>query len=245
MPKLIYIGLIVIAVALFLGNLAVCAELTKNPQTGANYTCEGLLCYCEGNDNCTDMFTNAVCGDVPSCNTTNGVTECSCFNQFSRTNTNNTTSPGPNFSVRPAALVKIAPTEPSQTNNTTLNGTTGILQTGSNLAGVIVFNNSTYINYQGMATSKNAKYTRIPQTGNNSSQNGLGNGTIQARISRGGIGGGRIGGVGGLGAWGCWDSCCHSICTAHHYEYDCCGRTIDVCDSWECDDPCQRCIWPY
>jgi len=51
--------------------------------------------------------------------------------------------------------------------------------------------------------------------------------------------------TGGLNAWGCWSSCCESTCTAGHYEPDCCGRWIWVCDSRSCTDPCDRCIWPY
>jgi hypothetical protein len=52
-------------------------------------------------------------------------------------------------------------------------------------------------------------------------------------------------GTGGLNAWGCWSSCCESTCTAGHYEPDCCGRWIWVCDARSCTDPCERCIWPY
>lgn len=59
------------------------------------------------------------------------------------------------------------------------------------------------------------------------------------------IGTGAIGGTGGLNAWGCWSSCCESTCTAGHYEPDCCGRWIWVCDARTCTDPCERCIWPY
>jgi hypothetical protein len=58
------------------------------------------------------------------------------------------------------------------------------------------------------------------------------------------IGSGAIN-TGGLNAWGCWSSCCESTCTAGHYEPDCCGRLIWVCDARSCTDPCERCIWPY
>ena len=60
--------------------------------------------------------------------------------------------------------------------------------------------------------------------------------------------GGGFGGVGGLGgglnAWGCWDSCCGSHCAAGHYEAGPVGWQW-VCDWWVCDDPCERCIWPW
>lgn len=59
------------------------------------YTCEGLRCDCVGDSDCNDMFTNAGCGDVSSCNTdANGVVRCSCLT-FSRTN--NTTTTGTKF----------------------------------------------------------------------------------------------------------------------------------------------------
>ncbi len=59
----------------------------------AGYSCEGLRCDCVGDADCNDMFTNAGCGDVSSCQTdANGVVTCSCIKQISRTN--NTTSPG-------------------------------------------------------------------------------------------------------------------------------------------------------
>lgn len=60
------------------------------------YTCEGLRCDCVGDADCNDMFTNAGCGDVSSCNTdANGAVTCSCIKQVSRTN--NTTTTGPEF----------------------------------------------------------------------------------------------------------------------------------------------------
>jgi hypothetical protein len=52
------------------------------------------------------------------------------------------------------------------------------------------------------------------------------------------------GGGGGLNAWGCWSSCCGSHCAAGHYEEGPIG-TVWVCDWWVCDDPCERCIWPW
>lgn len=58
----------------------------------------------------------------------------------------------------------------------------------------------------------------------------------------------RIGGIGGIGgglnAWGCWDSCCRSHCAAGHYEAGPVG-SVWVCDWRVCDEPCERCIWPW
>jgi hypothetical protein len=50
------------------------------------------------------------------------------------------------------------------------------------------------------------------------------------------IGTGTVGTVGGLNEWGCWSSCCESTCTAGHYEFDCCGRRIWVCDASSCTE---------
>lgn len=34
---------------------------------GARYRCEGLSCTCEGDDDCNDMYSSGVCGDVTFC----------------------------------------------------------------------------------------------------------------------------------------------------------------------------------
>ncbi len=77
----------------------------------AGYSCDGLSCDCIGDADCNDMFTNAGCGDISSCNTdANGVVTCSCLTvAFSRTN--NTTLKGPKSPVGliPVKPVNIAP----------------------------------------------------------------------------------------------------------------------------------------
>lgn len=73
---------------------------------------------------------------------------------------------------------------------------------------------------------------------------------ITPAIAATGLSAGRAGGLGGLGgggtlnAWGCWSSCCGGHCAAGHYEAGPTGSQW-VCDWYVCDDPCQRCIWPW
>ena len=43
------------------------------------YTCSGLLCSCVGDADCNDMFTNANCGDVTSCDTSGPEAACWCL----------------------------------------------------------------------------------------------------------------------------------------------------------------------
>lgn len=43
------------------------------------YTCSGLMCSCVGDADCNDMFTNANCGDVTSCNTSGPEPACWCL----------------------------------------------------------------------------------------------------------------------------------------------------------------------
>jgi hypothetical protein len=47
-----------------------------SPGVLAKYSCEGLKCKCTGDDDCNDMFTAGVCGDVASCDNGNGTCEC-------------------------------------------------------------------------------------------------------------------------------------------------------------------------
>ncbi len=55
---------------------------------------------------------------------------------------------------------------------------------------------------------------------------------------------GQFPGGGRLNAWGCWSSCCASHCAAGHYEAGPIGW-VWVCDWRVCDEPCERCIWPW
>ena len=32
-----------------------------------NYSCQGMLCSCSGDDDCNDMFTSGGCGDIAQC----------------------------------------------------------------------------------------------------------------------------------------------------------------------------------
>lgn len=44
------------------------------------YTCEGLKCTCVGDDDCNDMFSDGVCGDVASCDDTDPLNpRCECI----------------------------------------------------------------------------------------------------------------------------------------------------------------------
>jgi hypothetical protein len=54
-------------------------------------------------------------------------------------------------------------------------------------------------------------------------------------------------GAGGEDFWNyCWDSCCHITCLAGHWEENYGGAFRQwVCDSWYCDEPCERCIFPW
>jgi hypothetical protein len=40
-----------------------------------NYNCEGILCSCSGDADCTDMFTKEACGDIAACDERG----CWCF----------------------------------------------------------------------------------------------------------------------------------------------------------------------
>lgn len=43
----------------------------------SEFTCEGLACTCSGDDDCNDMFTSNVCGDLAYCDADTG--ECHCL----------------------------------------------------------------------------------------------------------------------------------------------------------------------
>lgn len=43
------------------------------------YSCDGLLCSCTGTADCNDMFTNAGCSDVASCDTSGSDEVCQCL----------------------------------------------------------------------------------------------------------------------------------------------------------------------
>jgi hypothetical protein len=43
------------------------------------YTCSGLMCSCVGDADCNDMYTNANCGDVTSCDTSGPEPACWCL----------------------------------------------------------------------------------------------------------------------------------------------------------------------
>jgi hypothetical protein len=60
-------------------------------------------------------------------------------------------------------------------------------------------------------------------------------------------GGGGWGAGGGDNLWNyCWDDCCHAYCAAGHYEDNYGGGFLQwVCDWWVCDDPCQKCLFPW
>jgi hypothetical protein len=43
------------------------------------YGCSGMLCTCTGDADCTDMFTNAGCGDVTHCDNSGPEAVCWCL----------------------------------------------------------------------------------------------------------------------------------------------------------------------
>lgn len=50
----------------------------RRPRTA--YSCEGLKCTCHGDEDCNDMFSDGVCGDVSSCDDTNPLSPtCECI----------------------------------------------------------------------------------------------------------------------------------------------------------------------
>lgn len=56
-----------------------CTPVPPGPGTVRKYSCDGLLCSCTGTTDCTDMFTNAGCGDVASCDTSGPEDKCQCL----------------------------------------------------------------------------------------------------------------------------------------------------------------------
>ena len=60
------------------GSLA--QPLTRGSVSRAGYTCAGLKCSCTGDVDCNDMFSDGVCGDVSSCDTTDPLNPtCECL----------------------------------------------------------------------------------------------------------------------------------------------------------------------
>jgi len=47
--------------------------------TVRKYSCDGLLCSCTGTADCNDMFINAGCSDVASCDTSGSDEVCQCL----------------------------------------------------------------------------------------------------------------------------------------------------------------------
>jgi hypothetical protein len=49
-----------------------------SPRLG--YSCEGLKCTCIGDDDCNDMFSDGVCGDIAVCDDTDPLNpRCECI----------------------------------------------------------------------------------------------------------------------------------------------------------------------
>ncbi len=42
-------------------------NLTRMSGRTLNFSCEGILCTCSGDDDCNDMFTRGGCGDIAVC----------------------------------------------------------------------------------------------------------------------------------------------------------------------------------
>lgn len=58
-------------------NLSFAAMKGSSGGNGAGYSCEGLVCTCQGDDDCNDMFGSGKCGDPATCDKTTGI--CKCF----------------------------------------------------------------------------------------------------------------------------------------------------------------------
>lgn len=43
------------------------------------FSCSRLACSCSGDDDCNDMFSSGVCGDIASCDETGGGVRCGCL----------------------------------------------------------------------------------------------------------------------------------------------------------------------
>ena len=54
--------------------------LTRGSVARTGYTCAGLECSCTGDVDCNDMFSDGVCGDVSSCDTSDPLNpKCECL----------------------------------------------------------------------------------------------------------------------------------------------------------------------
>jgi hypothetical protein len=47
--------------------------------TSLGYTCDGLQCTCQGDDDCNDLFGSGKCGDIASCDNDTGICKCLIF----------------------------------------------------------------------------------------------------------------------------------------------------------------------
>lgn len=57
-------------------NLTFAAMKGSSGGTSAGYTCDGLQCTCQGDDDCNDLFGSGKCGDVASCDNNTGICKC-------------------------------------------------------------------------------------------------------------------------------------------------------------------------
>lgn len=56
------------------------SQIATRPGTGLGFTCSGLRCTCSGDDDCNDMFSTGLCGDVAQCyEDSNGGVRCECL----------------------------------------------------------------------------------------------------------------------------------------------------------------------
>jgi hypothetical protein len=55
-------------------------QLRKVPGgPGTGYTCDGAICTCTGDEDCNDMFSSGVCGDIAQCRSEGGFEYCWCL----------------------------------------------------------------------------------------------------------------------------------------------------------------------
>lgn len=52
-------------------------SLLSTISRSSNFSCNGLECSCRGDNDCNDLFSTGLCGDVASCD--NGTGRCSCL----------------------------------------------------------------------------------------------------------------------------------------------------------------------
>jgi hypothetical protein len=70
------LGLVIAAAGVVLASDAGFAAKKGASGPRNSYSCSGLMCTCQGDADCNDMFSSGKCGDVASCESTTGICKC-------------------------------------------------------------------------------------------------------------------------------------------------------------------------